>query len=72
MLLADADTDVATLLCWLSGPGVLALGIFLLPRGASAVTMEQEIALAALRKGTAITVLNGNGFIFFRPRPGMR
>ena len=64
LLLAGAGTDSATLLCWLCGPAVLALGFVLLPRGASAATMEQEIALAALRQGAGVTVLDANGFVF--------
>jgi len=64
LLLAGASTDMTTLLCWLSGAVVLALGVLLLPRGRAAATMEQEIALAALRVGAGVTVLDASGFVY--------
>ncbi len=64
LLLASSAADLPGLLYWLCGPVVLAAGFMLLRHEVPAATLEQELALASLRFGASVTLLDETGFVY--------
>ncbi len=64
LLAAGGAPDMTGALGWLCGPVVLAGGLALLRRKAPTATLEQEVALAALRVANGVTLLDEKGFIY--------
>jgi PAS domain S-box-containing protein len=65
LLAAGPGLDLPAGLGWASGPVVMAAGLALWRRKAPATdTLEPAVALAALRVGAGVSLLDGSGFVY--------